>query len=60
MKGPHGRWKFKIGRWWQCPLCGKRVFTSGKVVCRACECGDKLIPERTVWMRLLEDDRHVK
>ena len=56
MKGPLSRTKYNIGRLWECPECCKRIFTSGAVVSRACECGNRLIPERTIWMKLVEEN----
>jgi hypothetical protein len=55
MKGPSGRGKFDVRRRWECPNCKRRAYTSGQVVNLACDCGDRLIPERTIWMCLLEE-----
>lgn len=57
MKGPSGRYRFDLRRLWECPLCKRRTHTTGQVVHLACPCGDHLIPERTVWMRLVEESR---
>ncbi len=57
MKGPRGRWQFDLRRVWQCPRCGKREFTTGQIVNRACPCGAAY--ETPTWMCLVEEDRRV-
>ena len=56
MKGPSGRGKHDVSRVWECPLCNRRSITTGVVVHLTCPCGDQCIPERTIWMRLIEDN----
>jgi hypothetical protein len=54
MKGPSGRLKFDVRRVWECPACGRRERTSGRVVTRTCFCQSAADPPRDVWMRLVE------
>jgi hypothetical protein len=54
MKGPSGRSKFDLRRTWECPVCGRRLRTDGRVVHRLCECGARETPPRQIWMRLIE------
>ena len=57
MKGPSGRLRLQIRRLWQCPACGRREWTSGQVVTRACTCtpADASHP---VWMTLVADHQN--
>jgi hypothetical protein len=59
MKGPSGRLKFRIRRLWRCPACGRREWTSGRVVNRACICTPPGA-ERPIWMMLEEEPRGTK
>ena len=51
-----GRWRSKheFRRVWECPVCRRRVKTSGSVVNLACSCLLKADPPRQTWMRLVE------
>jgi hypothetical protein len=52
MKGPSRRLKFDVRRIWQCHDCGRKEYTSGKEVVRACPiCSSD---DRKKWMRLVE------
>jgi hypothetical protein len=53
MKGPGHRNRFDVRRVWECPVCGRRVLTGGRIVHLECTCSSKDAPKRT-WMRLVE------
>jgi hypothetical protein len=50
MKGPAGRIKFDLRRWWHCPVCHAKRWTGGHVTslrCPRCAAHD---PPRETWM----------
>ncbi|MCI0640027.1 MAG: hypothetical protein L0Y72_07740 [Gemmataceae bacterium] len=51
MKGPRSRWKHDVRRVWECPACGKRVYSGGQVTHRVCSCA----LDHTTSMRLVEE-----
>jgi hypothetical protein len=55
MKGPGGRLKHFVRRYWECPVCHRREWTGGHVVNRLCDCLSKSDPPRQTWMTLIED-----
>jgi len=57
VKGRADLAKRDVRRQWECPVCGKRVKTSGSVVTRACDCQANGDPPGTIWMRLCEPSR---
>jgi hypothetical protein len=56
MRGPRGRVRYVVRRTWQCPVCGRRVVTSGKVVHLACTCPPEGAANPT-WMLLVDEPR---
>jgi hypothetical protein len=54
LKGPSHK-KYRVGRIWECPACGRREQTSGQIVNLRCNCQTSADPERPVWMRLVEE-----
>jgi len=57
VKGRAPWWKRDVRRVWECPICGRRVKTSGSTVNQSCDCLAKGDPPQQVWMRLLEEDQ---
>jgi hypothetical protein len=55
MKGPGHRHRFDVRRIWECPVCKRRVLTSGRIVHLECDCSRTNTPPQQVWMRLVED-----
>jgi hypothetical protein len=56
MKGPSGRLKHFVRRYWECPVCHRREWTTGKVVNLPCDCQAKSDPPRQTWMTLIEEE----
>ena len=54
MKGPAGRLKCRVRRYWECPRCHRACWTGGHVVTRACEACTTVNPPQIFWMRLVE------
>jgi hypothetical protein len=55
MKGPSGRRRHPMRRTWECPMCHKRLLTSGKAAHMMCTC--TLDPDRPIWMQLVQEPR---
>ena len=54
MKGPSGKLKFDVRRLWECPVCKKPKWTTGRVVQVASSCCPAS-DGTTNWMRLVEE-----
>jgi hypothetical protein len=60
MKGPGHGSQYDVRRVWECPVCQKRVKTSGSVVNLRCEACARNKTGDTAWMRLLEQRRKAR
>lgn len=56
MKGPRSRTRFFIWRQWECPACGRKIWTSGKQTLQPCFCAGAA-PREGPLMHLLEPRR---
>lgn len=54
MRGPGHRNRFDVRRIWECPVCQKRVKTSGQIVTLRCEACARNKTGDTAWMKLIE------
>jgi uncharacterized C2H2 Zn-finger protein len=50
MKGPSGRIKLDVRRFWKCPTCGTVIKMDGDVAQKICKC-----QKEGVWMKIVEE-----
>ncbi len=56
MKGPTNRLRHDVRRTWECPVCQRRLKSSGKIVNVVCECQAARSPQERTWMKLIEEN----